>query len=420
MGMRTAVLERDSEAKQLKKLLQLKEHQMNSLLQITQAINNNMSARGLMKLFENILAKQLGVRKFALFISNVNWMCTNAHGIDRHEAENLATHLLPTIKQITHLHKSKHKLAGHFDVVIPVHHKESPLAFTFLGQLDEGHGPEEEQLNYIQTISSLIAIAIENKKLFRAQMRQRFLKSEMEMAGQMQTMLIPGKLPDDERISLAGVYLPHEEVGGDYYDYMELNENECIFCIADISGKGIAAALLMASFQASIRSLSEKAKSLDVLIENLNNRVNEITRGEKFITLFLAKYNYSTRELQYVNAGHNPALLYHNGEIRLLQEGCTILGMFDVLPYINVQKITLPGEFFAFCYTDGLTDIQNPSMEYIDVNHLSDFLEGHHQFTPSQFNKAMVDYIVAYKAGRKIGDDISLLTCKVYGESGRR
>jgi len=90
------------------------------------------------------------------------------------------------------------------------------------------------------------------------------------------------------------------------------------------------------------------------------------------------------------------------------------------LPYINVQKITLPGEFFAFCYTDGLTDIQNPSMEYIDVNHLSDFLEGHHQFTPSQFNKAMVDYIVAYKAGRKIGDDISLLTCKVYGESGRR
>jgi sigma-B regulation protein RsbU (phosphoserine phosphatase) len=239
----------------------------------------------------------------------------------------------------------------------------------------------------------------------------------MEMAGQMQTMLIPGTLPDDHRISLAGVYLPHEEVGGDYYDYMELNENECMFCIADISGKGVAAALLMASFQASLRSVAEKARSLTSLIENLNSRVNEITRGEKFITLFLAKYNYTTRELEYVNAGHNPALLYHNGEIRQLHEGCTILGMFDTLPFINVQKLVLPGEFMAFCYTDGLIDIQNSSMESIDVNHLADFLEEHQHFTPTQFNKAMVDYIVSYKAGRKIGDDISLLTCKVYGSS---
>ncbi|MFI5134249.1 MAG: SpoIIE family protein phosphatase [Chitinophagales bacterium] len=414
MNVRTAVLENDPEAKQLKKLLRVRDLQMNSLLQITQAINSNMSARGLMKLFENILAKQLGLRKFALFISNINWMCTNAHGIDRRNAETLAINHLLSFKQISRLDRSNQELSQHFHFVIPVYHKDSPLAFTFLGALNEEHGVEDDQLNYIQTISSVIAIAIENKKLFRDQVRQRFLKSELELAGQMQNMLIPRKLPDDDRISLAGVYLPHEEVGGDYYDFMELNENECMFCIADISGKGVAAALLMASFQASIRSYAEKIKSLAVMIENLNARVSEITKGEKFITLFLARYNCVTRELEYVNAGHNPAVLYHGGEIRLLHEGCTILGMFDSLPYINVQKLILPEEFITFCYTDGLTDIQNSNSQSFDINHVIEFLQVHRDLNPSEFNKAMVDHIVSFKAGQKISDDISLLTCKVY------
>ncbi|MBS1656662.1 MAG: serine/threonine-protein phosphatase [Chitinophagales bacterium] len=418
--MRAAVLEKESGERYYKKLLEFKEQQIHSLLQITQAINNNMSARGLMKLFEDILVKQLGIRKFALFISNINWMCTNAHGIDRHEAETLTLHHVLSFKQITHLRRAPHELARYFDVVVPVYHKESPLAFTFLGGLDENQGTIEEQLNYIQTISSIIAVAIENKKLFRSQVRQRFLKTELEMAGQMQTMLIPGKLPDNERVSFAGVYLPHEEVGGDYYDYMELNNHECIFCIADISGKGMAAALLMASFQSSVRSYAEKVRSLDVMVERLNTRVNEITKGEKFITLFLAKYNYLTRELEYVNAGHNPALLLHDGEVRLLQEGCTILGMFDELPYINVQKMILPGEFQVFCYTDGLIDLQNPGLEALDIPHLSEFLIANQHMSPSQLNKAMVDFLVDYKGGRKIADDISLLTCKVYADSGSR
>jgi sigma-B regulation protein RsbU (phosphoserine phosphatase) len=420
MHVRAAIPQEANRESEVLRLLQFREQQIRSLLQITQAINNNMSARGLMKLFENILVRQLGVQKFALFISNISWMCTNAHGIDRREAESLTLQHVLSFNQITDLRKIRHPLADHFNVVVPVYHKDSPLAFTLLGELNGANGSSDEQLNYIQTISSIIAVAIENKKLFRAQVRQRFLKSELELAGQMQTMLIPGKLPDNEQVSFAGIYLPHEEVGGDYYDYMELNKDECIFCIADISGKGMAAALLMASFQSSLRSYAEKVRSLDLMVARLNTRVNEITKGEKFITLFLAKYNYQTRELEYVNAGHNPALLLHEGEVRLLHEGCTILGMFDELPYIHVQKHHLPSEFTVFCYTDGLIDIQNAGMEALDIPHLSEFLVKNHQLPPAQFNKSMVDFIVAYKGGRKIADDISLLTCKMYAASGSR
>ena len=309
----------------------------------------------------------------------------------------------------------RNDLSKQFEVVVPVYHKEFPLAFTFLGDIKpDKKFTIDEKLNYIQTISNVIAVANENKKLFRAHMKQKFMKSELEMAGQMQTMLIPGKLPDDERLSISGVYLPHQEVGGDYYDYIELNNDECLFCIGDISGKGIAAALLMANFQASVRSYSEQQPSLSVLIESLNARVNEITKGEKYITFFLAKFNFSTREFQYVNAGHNPAILYHDGQARLLEEGCTILGMFEKLPYVYVQTLKLEKEFVTFCYTDGLTDIENNKKETMDIAHIRQFVEKNHALSPSELNKKMVDDLVEFKGNRLINDDVSILTCKIF------
>jgi sigma-B regulation protein RsbU (phosphoserine phosphatase) len=403
---------------ELEQLLAFRNQQMKSLLQVTEAINSNVSARGLLKLYENMLVKQLGIKKVAIFIHNTGWICPNANGIDRHAAEDLIFPHLLSFKQITNLKKIKHPLAEQFEVVVPVYHKDTPLSFTFIGHMHHEQGISiEEELNYIQTISSVINVAIENKKLFRTQMKQKFLKSEMEMAGQMQTMLIPGSLPNDERISMAGVYLPHQEVGGDYYDYMELNEYECIFCIADISGKGVAAALLMASFQASVRSYAEKSNSLSALVEQLNARVNEITKGEKFITLFLAKFNHKTRELSYVNAGHNPPILINEKEVSPLNDGCTILGMFEKLPYIHVKKMKIENEFTVFCYTDGLTDIENDKNESISIEHLILFLEKHRHQNPIELNKLMVDHIVSLKGSRIINDDISLLTCKMAAHS---
>jgi len=408
----------EQKSERLEQSLHLKEQQLDSLLQVTQAINSRVSARGLLKLYENLMVKNLGLKKFAFFIHNINWMCTNAYGIDRHKAEDLLMKDLLSFRQITHLENGRPELFEQFGTVVPVYHQEFPLAFTFLDSVHEEHGTEQDQLNYIQTISSVIAAAIENKKLSRLQKKQKFLKAEMELARQMQIMLIPGKLPDNAQISFAGTYLPDQEVGGDYYDYLEINEQEFLFCIADVSGKGVAAALLMASFQASLRSYAEKGYSLSDIIESLNTRMNEITRGEKFITLFLAKYNLVARELEYVNAGHNSAILFSNGETKLLHDGCTILGMFEKLPSVHVQKIHLPEEFLVFCYTDGLIDFQNDKDEVLDAEHLVSFVKQHHSLSPAAFNKALVDYIVFFQGKKMINDDISLLTCKVFGNSG--
>lgn len=413
--MKTVPVSVEDHVLQLEKQLRVKERELNSLLQLTQAINNNISSEGLLRFYENILVNQLGIGKVAVFIHSDRWTCTNAFGIQLEDAEDKISKYLPSFLQITRLQNTKHPLAKNFDVVVPVFHKDFPLAFTLLGNFrDEPHFTVDEKLNYIQTMANVIAMAIENKRLHRAQTAQKELKTELELAGQVQTMLIQGKLPDDERISVAGVYLPHQEVGGDYYDYIELSKDEFIFCIGDISGKGVAAALLMANFQASVRSYAEQQPSLKVLIQSLNARVNEITNGEKYITFFIAKYNFATHEFQYVNAGHNPAVLYYDGEARLLQEGCTILGMFEKLPYVNVQSLTLDKRFITFCYTDGLTDIENEERQPLDISDIIAFIEKNNRLSPSGLNKKIVDHLVAFKGKRMISDDISMLTCLVH------
>ncbi|MBX7108219.1 MAG: SpoIIE family protein phosphatase [Chitinophagales bacterium] len=399
----------------LEEQLQLKERELNSLLQITQAINSNISSHGLLRLYQDILVKQIGIGKVAVFIYLDEWQCTNATGIDSQDILEATKHHLPAFRQITRLAKSGHPLESFFDVVVPVYHKDFAIAYTFLGDFsDDFHLSLDEKLSYIQTVSNVIAVAIENKRLFRAQMKQGMLKSELELAGKMQTMLIPGNLPDDERISIAGVYLPFQQVGGDYYDYIELNREESIFCIGDISGKGVAAALLMANFQASVRSYAEQQPSLSALIRSLNGRVNEITNGEKFITFFIAKFNFTTRELQYINAGHNPALLFYDGEVKMLQEGCTILGMFEKLPYVNLQSLTLKNPFVTFCYTDGLTDVENEEKQSLDISNVIRIISDGKDLSPTAMNKKIVDYLVAFKGSRLINDDVSMLTCHVY------
>src|ERR1019366_3106072 len=122
-----------------------------------------------------------------------------------------------------------------------------------------------------------------------------------------------------------------------------------------ISGKGIPAALLMANFQANLRTLITRKYQLPQSIDILNGKVGEITKGEKFITLFIATYNCQTRILTYVNAGHNPSILYNKGDVQLLDQGCTILGMFDTLPYINFGEVKIEPGSLIVNYTDGLS-----------------------------------------------------------------
>jgi sigma-B regulation protein RsbU (phosphoserine phosphatase) len=258
------------------------------------------------------------------------------------------------------------------DIVIPVSHKDKPIAYVLIGDIEEegeGVSPIIKHLRFIQTLSNIITVAIENKRLFQESLRQEALKREMELASKMQNMLIPTseKLPSNEFIRMRAFYHPHFDVGGDYYDVIQLSKHEVGFCIADVSGKGISAAILMSNFQANLRALYTADQEITDTLTKLNQSVMNSAKGEKFITLFIARYNFKTRELTYVNAGHNPPFLYEPGSEKLAQldSGCVGMGMLDELPFINVGSIRVDEPAKLFCYTDGLVEvIQDSGVEF--------------------------------------------------------
>ncbi len=397
------------------RLLAVKQQQIDSLLDITRAVNNNMPITALSRIYENILHAQLGVKKIALFIKETDdkWMCITPGELPGSILNYDVEAKFALFSFTTPVAALKDEMLKDFEFLIPIMHKKEPIGFALVGPFgNDQSDTKEEKLKFIQTITNIIVVANENKKLFKTQIDQLVMQKELKLAADMQNMLVPRQLPKNERIEATAFYKPHKNIGGDYYDFVQINENEIAFCISDISGKGIPAAILMANFQANMRILLTRKYSLQQFIDILNTKVLEITKGEKFITLFVATYNYTTRVLQYVNAGHAPSILHSNGEIHLLDHGCTILGMFETLPYINFGEMVIPPGSLIVNYTDGLSEASNNDGKLFDVEGLVEFTSNNHALELSDFNTKLIDHVIAYKQDTDFDDDITLLTLR--------
>ncbi len=398
----------------LERDLFLKQLQINRLLELTQAINNNFSAEHLFKIYQSILSWEIGIKKMMCYTKeDESWYCASHIGVEEAEAAKDISKELLQYQRMTNLLDSDHYIVSQFDIVIPVYHKDNPIAFTLLGDL----GADEEmyeKIRFITTITNIIAVAIENKRLFKRQIEQEGLKKEMELARNVQKMLIPNKLPSNKFFELDSIYMPHLGVGGDYFDYIPFGDDEFVFCIGDISGKGVGAALLMANFQANLRTLVQLRLDKKEFIQQLNTRLLDITKGEKFITFFYAEYCISSKRLVYINAGHNPPILIKGTELIPLDKGCTILGSFDRIPEIEVGEIEIDKESLLVTYTDGLTDLQNDLGDYFEEHVLYEFALNSRGNSAREFNVNLMDFMNKFREGQPFPDDLSVLTCKIF------
>ncbi len=398
---------------QLERELNLKQLQINRLLDITQAINNNVSAQGLFDMYRSFLSWEMGVRKMALFSRQQEvWQCTSWIGIDPADVPAGIGQRLEQFKRLTNHLPEDEPFFQSFDLVIPVYHKQTPLAFVFIG------GLEEEDLfgkvQFITTITNIIAVAIENKRLFKRQLEQERLKQEMKLAAEMQRMLVPRQLPTTPDYQLASIYQPHLGVGGDYFDFIQLDDGRIVFCIGDITGKGLAAALLMASFQGTFHSLVGLYDSLTELVHALNAAVVRTTGGDRFITLFLGRYDVRTRTLDYINAGHAAPLLAMKGEVLRLDKGGTFLGSFAELPFVEEGSVRLDDEALLVSFTDGFSDIRNTAGEFLDDVFRPEFLLAHMHLDAEAFNQALLGHIRQFATDQAWPDDFTVLTCKFF------
>ncbi len=342
--------------------LELSKFKLEALLDITISINANLPVVKLLSKYENILRNKLGIGKILIFKRSGVWDCILNVGFPKYYEEIDVESELLRITDV--LYKSETGYDG-VDLIIPVYNNNKHLAFVFIGDIDEegeGMSPVLKHTHFIQTISNIIIVAIENIRLFKESLRQEALRKELELAAKMQMLLIPGNsdMPKNDKLIVKGFYYPHFEVGGDYYDCIRLSDTKTGFCIADVSGKGISAAFLMSNFQASLRALFTYDIQLETMIHKLNSIVIVNAAGEKFITFFVARFDHKSGVLEYINAAHNPPVLYNTvtGEIQHLHTSCVGIGMLDEIPFIKKSEIIIRDYSKIVCYTDGLSELK--------------------------------------------------------------
>lgn len=409
MGMMTK-----KDAKESRRIIQ--DLKLNLLLEITKAINHNLSTEDLLAIYEDFLKNQLKIGQLILYVNDNGWKRLLKYGVVEDFKDIDVEKELLHISEISTFDLFANSSGEAFEIIIPVFHKTHPLAYVLIGDLEEKieMSPTIKHLPFIQTLTNIIVVAIENKKLAKESVRQAALKKELEMASEMQAMLFPGELPKNEKVDVAAFYLPHDQVGGDYYDYIRLNEKEFIFCMADVSGKGMSAALLMSNFQANLRALSSTSISLSDLVKILNLKVMASAKGEKFITFFIGRYNIETRILTYVNAAHNPPILLNGKSLSHLKTGSTGLGMFDELEKVNEGIVEIKPGSTLVCYTDGLVELENEHLQDFNIDLLSDLIVKNLHLNSNELNHFIIGEAIKFKGSKPYIDDIALLTCRIF------
>jgi sigma-B regulation protein RsbU (phosphoserine phosphatase) len=369
-----------SNTERLSSKIKQRDFKLNALLELTEAINANSSEEDLIFQFQNTVQTHLGIEKLALFVKRDDWECLLQYG-----DINIAEFAIPNDafflanKDIALSEDSSHES---FDVVIPVLHNNKPLALALAGDNEEnarGMSATVKHMRFLQTLTSVLSVALENKRLLTNLVQQERLKKELELAAEMQQLLLPSYFPDNEFWNVQGIYRAHQQVGGDYYDVFQISESEWVFCLGDVSGKGMPAAFLMSNFQAYVRNAFEDRRpDLVNLAHKLNKRVWDAIQGEKFITFFLGIYNSKKQELEYVNCGHNAPVFKSNKTITHLKAAAIGLGMLPELPSVSAGLIQINSGDILLGYTDGLVEVNNTAGEYFEIEGIENNLTGAH------------------------------------------
>lgn len=399
--------------KDYKKQFLLKQMELNSLLEITQAINSNVPETALFKIYDFTVRANLHLEKLALYVLEEEWRAKVSFGVSMQLTEGVPLpscfHTLSEIESI----KEVEAPFDEFEVAIPILHKKNLLAVVLVAGKDKSGG--KLNTTFLQAISNLIIVAIENKRLARRQLEEEAFRKELEIAKNVQKYLFPDNLPNGVRLKIEASYLPHHNVGGDYYDYIPINKNQFLVCIADVSGKGIPAAIMMSNFQASLRTLVRTTSNLTEIVEALNSQIYGNAKGESFITFFGAIYDHALNTMVYVNAGHNPPYLIDDvtGEMTCLDVGTTILGVFEPLPFVSEGFVPDLEGFTLFAYTDGVTETENHEDEEFGSERIEAYLKESSSKRLGDIHKDVLALLDDFRKDRHYKDDITMLSCRV-------
>lgn len=300
-------------------------------------------------------------------------------------------------------------------LLLPLASRKELLGFISLGpkKSEEPYSPSDASL--LRTVAAQTGLALENTRLTEAiatEVAQReMLNREIEIAREVQQRLFPQTLPDIPALEYAGHCRPARGVGGDYYDFLALASGRLGLAIADVSGKGIPAALLMASLQASVRGQSQSG-DVAGLMSNVNVLVCDASPANRYATFFYGQFDPSTRKLVYTNGGHNPPIVLRGSEVLLLENGGPPVGLFRMSQYVQDEIVLEPGDLLIL-YTDGVSEAENLAEEEWGEAALIQTARSCAGLAPSEIITRMMLAADAFAGGAPQHDDMTLVVARV-------
>ena len=270
----------------------------------------------------------------------------------------------------------------------------------------------EDDQRILSIIAAQSAQVLEHARLYKQEKQLRKLEEDLRVARDIQEKLLPKEDPHVEGYDIAGYSLPAKEVGGDYYDFIEIDDSRLALCLGDISGKGIPASLLMANLQATLRGQAVSCASCAECLKKSNRFLYHSTNIQKFATLFYAVLDTKNDQLCYSRAGHPPPVfLKSDNSMKKLNAGGMVLGFQEEVNY-NQESIELEkGDLFVI-YSDGVTEAGDPAEESFDEWRLEDIIKKNRDKSSRELIVSIIGAIESFSGQKIQRDDMTLLVVK--------
>jgi phosphoserine phosphatase RsbU/P len=412
-----------NEIKVLNKNLNSQLQQLKSLFEISKEFNTSFQDRNkIIKLLKYTLLGNFGIKDF-LILSNYN---SDSFFVIEQSRDfglgNLLFYELSMFKEPTIISSDNESYLLNllkekdFRLLFPIKNKDKVETIVCLGSKLNKSEYTKEDIQFLESILNLTTISIDNTMLFNEYLEKQKIEDELNIAREIQIALLPSKIPVNDNYQFSAVNIPALQIGGDYYDIIKLKNNKFAIVIADVSGKGTPASLLMANIQSAVHSFLKLYDENDFDISLVTSKINELiyenTSSEKFITFFWGILDTKKNIFEYVNCGHNPPLLFNGTSFSLLDKGGLMLGVLndDVLfesGIVNLKK----NDMITF-YTDGVTEANNSKKEEYGEDKLKVVIKNSFNNSTDSILKEITESIYSFSKNVKQYDDITLIVLK--------
>ena len=301
-------------------------------------------------------------------------------------------------------------------LAVPLRSGEKTVGVILLGSRGGGAAYTADDIDYIGGLADQATVALENAWLFRETLEKKKLEQELQLASDIQNRLLPASMPPLEHFDLMAKTRPARQVGGDYYDILPVSapgpEHPHVVCVADVSGKGVGASLLMSNFQATLRALLTPDKPMPDIVARMNDLVHASTAANKYVTSIFAKVDPASGHVDFVNAGHNDGLVIRSdGSVDRMKACGLSVGLMPSRPYREGSLDLRAGDVMVL-YSDGVTEANDPDENEFEDDRLIEVVRANADKPAADIISAIYEAVDGFAKTAPQYDDITVMVVK--------